>query len=75
MCGCFISVAVVGTFYCFTEKYCKDCKIKIEEQKHIIENNIPTNIRRIYATNTMGTIVAIDTSTNYFNYEDFIKFN
>ena len=68
MCGCSISLTLSGTLYCFTEKYCKGCGVKLEEQKHIIENIIPTNNRQFYVTGASGTTVAIDTSTNYFGY-------
>ncbi len=73
MCGCFVPIAVVGTLYCFTEKYCNDCKEKIEEQKHIIENTIPTNAKQIYVSSLSGTNVVIDTSTNYFDSQNFYK--
>jgi hypothetical protein len=67
ICGCFLPITIAGTLYCFAEKYCKDCKEKLEEQKHIIENITPTNARQIYLMNASGTSsIVIDTSSNYF---------
>lgn len=75
ICSCFLPLTVASTLYCFTESYCKDCKGKLEEQKHIIENIVPTNTRQIYNTGISGTaaITIIDTPSNYFNPENFYK--
>ena len=78
LCGGLISVAVAGTLYCFTEKYCIDCKKKLEGQKHIVENTMPADTRQIYVAGVSGTTVVINTSNNYFDSEGFwrnIKIN
>jgi hypothetical protein len=73
MCGSLISVAVAGSIYCFTEKYCEDCRAKIEEQKHVAENTIPTNTRQLYVGGLSGTAFVIDTSTSPFDHDNFWK--
>lgn len=73
MCGCLIPVAIAGTIYCFTEKYCIDCKKRVEEQKHIVENATPTDIRQIYVGGLSGTAFVVDTSTSCFDSDNFWK--
>ena len=64
-CGYLIAIAITGNVYYFTDKYCKDCREKLEKQPHNIEVNLSSNTRQSYISGLSSTAYVVDTSINW----------
>lgn len=66
-CGCLIALTASGNVYYFVDKYCKDCRDKVESQPHSTERHVSPDSRQVYIAGLSGTAYVIDTSTNWFD--------